>query len=62
VVADLRAEYRLSDTVILQAGVTNLFDEKYASSTLVVDQARPDQAAFIPGEERAFYFGTAFAF
>jgi len=62
VVADLRAEYRLTDTATLQAGVTNLFDEKYASSTLVVDQARPDQAAFIPGEERAFYLGTSFEF
>lgn len=62
VVADLRAEYRLNDTVSFQAGVTNLFDEKYASSTLVVDVARPDQAAFIPGEERAFYFGTTFDF
>jgi len=62
VVADLRAEYRLSDRVAIHGGVTNLFDETYAGSTLVVDQARPDQAAFIPGEERAFYVGSAFSF
>lgn len=62
VVVDLQAEYRLGDHAVLQGGVTNLFDEKYAASTLVVDQARPDQAAFIPGEERAFYLGAAFRF
>jgi len=61
-VADLRAEYRPSDRVAIHGGITNLFDETYAGSTLVVDQARPDQAAFIPGEERAFYVGTAFGF
>lgn len=61
-VADLRAEYRLTDSAVLQAGITNLFDEKYAASTLVVDQARPDQAAFIPGEGRAFYIGAALQF
>ncbi len=61
-VVDLQAEYRLSDMAVLQAAVTNLFDEKYAGSTLVVDQARPDQAAFIPGEGRGFYIGAALQF
>lgn len=62
VVVDLQAEYRLNDTAVLQGGITNLFDETYAASTLVVDQARPDQAAFIPGEGRAFYVGASLQF
>ncbi len=61
-VADLRAEHALNDTAMIQAGITNLFDETYASSTLVVDTAREDQAAFITGEGRAFYIGAAFEF
>jgi iron complex outermembrane receptor protein len=40
--------------------VRNLSDETYAGSTLVVDQARPDQAAYIPGDGRAAYFGLRF--
>jgi iron complex outermembrane receptor protein len=35
----------------------NVGDSTYAASTLIVDQARPDQAAFIPGEGRALYLG-----
>lgn len=35
----------------------NLADTTYAASTLIVDQARADQAAFIPGEGRALYLG-----
>lgn len=62
VVVDVQAEYRLGDRAVLQGGITNLFDESYAASTLVVDQARPDQAAFIPGEGRAFYLGAALQF
>lgn len=61
-VADLRAEYMLHESASLQAGITNLFDEKYASSTVIVDASRPDQAVFIPGEGRAFYIGAAFQF
>ncbi len=62
-VADLRAMYEINDRVAIVAEVSNLFDEKYASSTLVVDQARPDQAAFIPpGTGRSFYIGTKFDF
>lgn len=38
--------------------ITNVFDKKYASSTLVVDQARPDQAAFLPGDGRGFFAGV----
>lgn len=36
----------------------NVFDETYAGSTLIVDQARADQAAFLPGDGRAFYAGV----
>lgn len=53
----VRADYLLTEGVSLYGEVRNLFDETYASSTLVVDQARPDQAAFMPGEGRAFYMG-----
>lgn len=61
-VADVRADYRLTDRISLVAEITNLFDRDYAASTLVVDQARPDQAAFIPGAGRAFYVGTKLNF
>ncbi len=57
-VVDLRTQYRLNDSVTLFGEVTNVFDEKYASSTLIVDQARPDQAAFLPGDGRGFFAGV----
>lgn len=44
------------------AEVTNLFDETYASSTLTVDQARPDQAVFLPDDGRAIAGGISFKF
>lgn len=56
-VVDLRTEYRINEGLSLFGEVTNLFDEKYASSTLVVDQAAPGQAAFIPGDGRGFFVG-----
>jgi iron complex outermembrane receptor protein len=59
---DLRSEYRLSAAVTVFAEVTNLFDETYASSTLIVDVARPDQAAFLPGDGRAFGGGLKLKF
>src|SRR5690606_31168289 len=46
VVVDLRTQYRVNEQVSLFAEVTNVFDEAYAASTLVVDQAQPNQAAF----------------
>lgn len=61
-VVDLRTQYRLSDSVTLFGEVTNVFDEKYASSTLIVDQARPDQAAFLPGDGRGFFAGLTARF
>ena len=57
-VIDLRTEYRINDNVSLFGEVTNLFDEKYASSTLIVDEATIDQAAFLPGDGRGFYVGV----
>jgi iron complex outermembrane receptor protein len=57
VVVDLRTEYKINKTFTVYGEVTNLFDETYASSTLIVDQARPDQAAFLPGDGRGFYAG-----
>ena len=56
-VADLRSRYRLSENLMLFAEITNVFDRKYAGSTLVVDQARPDQAAFMPGDGRGAFVG-----
>ena len=61
-VVDLRGEYRLNDRLSVFAEVTNLFDRTYAASTLIVDQARPDQAAFLPGDGRAFGGGISFRF
>ena len=57
-VVDLRTEYRFNDHVSLFGEVTNVFNEKYASSTLIVDQARPDQAAFMPGDGRGYFAGV----
>ncbi len=47
---------------VIFAEVSNLFDETYASSTLVLDQASPLQAAFIPGTGRAFTLGAKLKF
>jgi iron complex outermembrane receptor protein len=62
VVVDLRTEYVIDKTFTLFGEITNVFDETYASSTLVVDQTRPDQAAFLPADGRAFYAGVRIAF
>ncbi len=61
-VVDLRTQYRLNDKVKLFGEITNVFDERYASSTLIVDQARPDQAAFLPGDGRGFFAGITAEF
>lgn len=62
VVVDVRTEYKLDKHLTLFAEVTNLFNETYASSTLIVDQARPDQAAFLPGDGRGYYGGIKASF
>ena len=56
-VVDLRADWAATKHFSVVAEVTNVFDETYAASTIVVDQARADQAAFIPGEGRGFFLG-----
>lgn len=58
VVVDLRTEYRVNSTFSVFGEITNLFNETYASSTLVVDRARPDQAAFLPGDGRGYFGGV----
>ncbi len=62
VVVDLRASYDITERIRLYGEARNVFDEKYASSTLVVDQAQRDQAAFLPGDGRAFYAGMRVKF
>lgn len=59
---DLSGEYRISDKAVVFAAITNVFDERYAASTLVVDQASPLQAAFIPGAGRALSVGARLTF
>jgi iron complex outermembrane receptor protein len=61
-VVDLKTEYRINDHVSLFGEITNVFNERYASSTLIVDQATPDQAAFLPGDGRGFYVGVTSRF
>ncbi|MBB3810592.1 TonB-dependent receptor family protein [Pseudochelatococcus contaminans] len=62
VVVDLRTEYRINDTFTVFGEVTNVFDETYAGSTVIVDQARADQSAFLPGDGRGFYAGVKASF
>lgn len=57
VVVDLRTNYDINDHVSVFGETRNVFDTVYASSTLIADQARTDQAAFLPGDGRAFYAG-----
>ncbi|MBN8969477.1 MAG: TonB-dependent receptor [Rhizobiales bacterium] len=58
VVVDLRTEYKLDQTFTLFAEVTNVFNENYAASTLILDtMQRADQAAFMPGDGRGYFGG-----
>jgi iron complex outermembrane recepter protein len=57
VTVDARANYDVDETFSVYGEVRNMFDEKYASSTLIVDQAVAGQAAFLPGDGRAFIVG-----
>ena len=60
---DLGASWSIGEKAVIVAEVTNLFDEHYASSTLVIDRPEnPQSAFFIPGEGRAFYLGARLAF
>lgn len=59
VVVDLRGYYGITEDLGLYGEISNLFDEVYASSTLVVDVAsNANQAAFLPGDGRAFVAGV----
>lgn len=57
VVVDFRANYDFNDHFSVFGEARNIFDKVYASSTLIADRARTDQAAFLPGDGRAFYAG-----
>ena len=59
---DLGAAYAVNPEVVVFVEVRNVLDEAYASSTLVVDQARPDQAVFMPGDGRALIAGLRASF
>ncbi|PWC44234.1 TonB-dependent receptor [Azospirillum sp. TSO22-1] len=54
---NLRVNYDLNEHVSVYGEVRNLFDKTYASSTLIVDQASPTQAVYLPGDGRAVYAG-----
>ncbi|MCR6628603.1 MAG: TonB-dependent receptor [Magnetospirillum sp.] len=54
----LRSSYALTEQVSVYGEARNIFDETYAASTLVVDQAQANQAAFLPADGRAFYAGV----
>jgi iron complex outermembrane receptor protein len=56
-VVDLRAEYKINASVTMFGEVTNVFNKNYASSTLIVDVARSDMAAFLPGDGRGYFGG-----
>ncbi|WP_374652453.1 TonB-dependent receptor family protein [Dongia sp.] len=58
VTVDLRTAYDLTETVSLYGQARNIFDKTYASSTLIVDQAQGNQAAFLPADGRSFYVGV----
>jgi iron complex outermembrane receptor protein len=61
-VVDLRAEYKINASVMMFGEITNVFNKNYASSTLVVDVARPDMAAFLPGDGRGYFGGMKATF
>lgn len=55
---NFRTQYALNDSLSLYGEVTNVFDETYASATLIVDTVtNPNQAVFLPGDGRAFIGG-----
>ncbi|WP_367615074.1 TonB-dependent receptor family protein [Rhodoplanes serenus] len=62
-VVNARARYRHDATWSGFVEVRNVFDTNYAASTLTIGRAtRPDQAAFLPGDGRAFYVGASARF
>lgn len=59
---DLRTSYAITDRISVYGEARNIFDTTYASSTLIVDQASPTQAVYLPGDGRAFYAGLKASF
>lgn len=57
VTADIRAAYEINEHFSIFGEVRNVLDEVYASSVLITDTAQPGQAAFLPGDGRAFIVG-----
>lgn len=56
---DLRSNYDITENISIFGEVSNVFDEKYASATLIVESVQsPDQAVFLPGDGRAFILGA----
>ncbi|MGQ9367367.1 TonB-dependent receptor family protein [Azospirillum sp. ST 5-10] len=62
VTVDLRASYAVDERISLYGEARNLFDATYASSALIVDQAAPNQAVFLPADGRAVYVGVKATF
>lgn len=54
---NVRTHYAIGKDVAVYGEVRNVFDEVYASSTLITNQAQAGQAAFLPGDGRAFLAG-----
>lgn len=57
-VVDVRSSYALTRNFTVFGEVSNVFDKTYASATLIVDTAAANQAAFLPGDGRAFILGA----
>lgn len=57
-VVDLRSNYDITENFSIFGEVSNVFDETYASATLIVDTAALNQAVFLPGDGRAFIVGA----
>ncbi len=60
---DVRSAYQVTENITLFGEVSNVFDEEYASATLIVSRTNPmqplnDQAVFLPGDGRAFVIGA----
>jgi iron complex outermembrane receptor protein len=59
VVVDLRTEYKVSDNIWIFGEITNVFNETYAASTLIVDRvSAANQAVFLPGDGRGYFGGV----
>lgn len=57
---NFRTQYQIDKNLTVYGEVRNVFDEVYASSTLITSQAVAGQAAFLPGDGRAFIAGMKY--